>query len=315
MTGPRDFDCVNYDSRPTWEGPRPTPIAKRVVLAVVDGLRPDAIEQFGLTNLQRLADLGASTLTAQTVSPSYATTCVASLLTGVSPSEHGMRTDRLSFPRSVSRLETLPRSIASEGFQVSAFMGDVPSMLCGTAGLVGRELGFQSLSFKGRTSADVLSSAVHTLCSQRRGLIALHFPDADRAGHEDGWMSTAYGAAAKRVDQSIGILDALSTPAAGETLLVIVADHGGGGENPKEHLSDHPLNLTIPLIFSGRHVARCTLGDVSILDIPPTILSTLGIAVPRNCEGRVLSQAFEPVVPRSRVLAWPATRLSAAEFG
>lgn len=294
------FTGMNYTPMSVRHGPA-TPMAKRAVLVVVDGLRPEAIGQFDLFNLQRLAERGASTMCARSVSPTYTTTCVASLLTGVSPTEHGMRTDRLTFPRIVSRLDTLPRSIASEGFPVSAFTCEVPSMIRGTAGLVGREMGFQSLSFKGRTSADVLSSALDALCTQRRGLIAIHFPDADRAGHEHGWMSDAYGMAARRMDQSIGILDACGT-ARGDTLLVIVADHGGGGENPRNHLSDHPFDLTIPLVISGRHIAPCALGGVSLLDVPPTVLAALGIAVPRNYEGRVLSEAFETIA-RPRALA------------
>jgi hypothetical protein len=214
-----------------------------------------------------------------------------------------MQTDRLSFPRHLGRLETLPRVIAGDGFQTSAFMCEVPSTISGTAGLIGRELGFQSLSFSGNTSAEILRCAVHALCSQRRGLIALHFADVDRAGHEHGWMSYAYGAAARRVDQSIGILNALSAPGGGETLLVVAAGHGGGGEHPMNHLSDHPHDLTIPILLAGRPMARSTLGAVSLVDIAPTILWALGISVPRNYEGRVLNEAFDTVTKRSAVFA------------
>ena len=94
---------------------------------------------------------------------------------------------------------------------------------------------------------------------------------------------------------SIGILNALSAPGSGESMLVVVGDHGGGGENPNGHASDHLLDLTVPLVLVGRHVARCTLGDVSLLDIPPTIPRALGIAVPRNYEGRVLTEAFDNI--------------------
>jgi hypothetical protein len=200
-----------------------------------------------------------------------------------------MQTDRLSFPRHLGRLETLPRVIAGEGFQTSAFMGEVPSTIRGTAGLIGRELGFQSLSFSGNTSAEILRSAVHALCSQRRGLIALHFGDVDCAGHEHGWMSYSYGAAARRVDQSIGILNALSAPGGGESLLVV--------------LGHHTCDLTIPIVIAGRQIARSTLGAVSLLDIAPTILWALGISVPRNYQGRVLNEAFDIVTKRSAVFA------------
>ena len=294
---------MTYYGATVRERPIAVPLARRVILVVIDGLRPDAIERFNLSNLRRVANRGASTLTGQSVSPSYTTSCVASLMMGVSPSEHGVRTEGLSFPRNVSRIDTLPRAIASAGFQVSAFMGDIPVMVRGTAALLGRELGFQSLTFNGRTSADIMTSVVHTLCSQRRGLIAMHFPDADVAGHEHGWMSEAYGAATRRIDQSIGILDALSGAAGGDTLLAIVADHGGGGHDARQHLGNHPLDLTIPILIAGRHIARCTLGNVSLLDIPPTILTALGIAVPRSYEGRVLSEAFETILAPSRVYA------------
>jgi hypothetical protein len=294
---------MNYDAEAIRKASTATPIAKRVVLAIVGGLRPDAIEEFSLSNIQTVAELGASTLTCKSVSPAYATTCVASIMTGVSPSEHGMRTDRLSFPRNLGYLDTLPRLIANEGYQVSAFMGEIPPTIRGTAGLVGRELGFPSLSFAGNTSAEVLRSALHALCSQRRGLIALYFSDADRAGHEYGWMSHEYGIAARKIDQSIGILNALSAPGSGESMLVVVADHGGGGENSQGHVSEHPLDVTVPLVLAGRHIARCTLGGVSLLDIPPTILRALGITVPRSYEGRVLTEAFDNIKSRAAAFA------------
>ena len=126
---------MNYSARSPRETPGTPPIAKRVVLVVVDGLRPDAIECFGLSNLGRIANRGASTLTAQSVSPCYTLSCVASLMTGVSPWEHGIENDRLSYPRSSNRLATLPSWIAGEGFQAAAFMGEVPSNLRGTAAL------------------------------------------------------------------------------------------------------------------------------------------------------------------------------------
>ena len=105
-------------------------------------------------------------------------------------------------PRNLGYLDTLPRLIANEGYQVSAFIGEIPRTVRGTAGLVGRELGFPSLGFAGNTSAEVLRSALHVLCSQRRGLIALYFSDADGAGHEHGWMSHEYGIAARLLEFS-----------------------------------------------------------------------------------------------------------------
>ncbi len=102
----------------------------------------------------------------------------------------------------------MARVIANEGFQVTGFLPEVPPSLAGRAGLTGRELGLQHLSFRGATSSDVVSSAINALCTQRRGLIAIHLPDVARAGDRSG-KSPEYGNAAQRVDQSLGILASL----------------------------------------------------------------------------------------------------------
>ena len=61
--------------------PTATPI-RRVILVVLDGLRPDAIPRFGLAHLAALAHGGASTMLARTVHPSVTAAAMASLLTG-----------------------------------------------------------------------------------------------------------------------------------------------------------------------------------------------------------------------------------------
>jgi arylsulfatase A-like enzyme len=77
-----------------------------------------------------------------------------------------------------------------------------------------------------------------------------------------------------------------------ETLLVALADHGGGGETPREHESNHPVDTTIPRIIAGRGTLPIDLESVSLLDVPPTILFALGAEIPSTYEGRVLREAF-----------------------
>src|SRR5262245_47318293 len=45
-------------------------MTSHVVVISIDGLRPDAIEKFGATTMQRLMKEGSYTLTAQTIMPS-----------------------------------------------------------------------------------------------------------------------------------------------------------------------------------------------------------------------------------------------------
>ena len=272
---------------------RTGPDIRRVILVVLDGLRPDAIDRFDLVHLKRLMANGASTKTATTVAPSITTAAVTSLLTGVSPMRHGVTSDRVFIPNGSTALDPVPELLARHGYPSAGFMADVPTLLRGVANRVGRRLGFGTTRFSGKTAPEVLLAARSTLRSQKRGMIFLHWPDADRAGHSRGWMSDAYEEAAHCLDGTLGMLHALAQIGDDpSTLLIACADHGGGGFTANDHNSDHPLDRTIPLLMTGGGVARRTLGAVRLLDIPPTVLWALGVNPPADLEGRVLSEAF-----------------------
>ncbi len=55
-------------------------------------------------------------------------------------------------------------------------------------------------------------------------------------------MSEEYGRAAKAIDDAVGTLMGLMELLYGpDTILILLADHGGGGLNPRRHDSVHPL--------------------------------------------------------------------------
>ncbi len=103
-------------------------------------------------------------------------------------------------------------------------------------------------------------------------------------------MSPQYRAAAVEIDAAIGVLADLTE----HTLLIVMADHGGGGVTKHDHAEPHPINDHIPLILAGPAVTRRhqLTRQVSLLDIPPTLLWWFGLDVPVCYEGRVLTQAF-----------------------
>ena len=266
---------------------------RRVIVVVLDGLRPDAIDRFDLVHLKRLMAHGAASMTATTVAPSITTAAVTSLLTGVAPARHGVTTDRVFVPGSTTAIVPVPELVTRAGYPASGFMGDVPALFRGVANRVGRRLGFGTARFSGKTAPEILLAARSTIRAQRRGLIFLHWPDADRAGHARGWMSRAYEDACHTLDGTLAMLHALA--AVGHdpsTLLVACADHGGGGFVTNDHNSDHPLDRTIPLLLSGAGVVRRELGPASLLDVPATALWALGVSAPAALDGRVLREAF-----------------------
>jgi hypothetical protein len=273
------------------------PDIRRVVLVVLDGLRADAIPTFGLRCWQRLASLGASSLCGTTVAPSVTAAAMASLLTGAPPAVHGLRSDRFHLPRSQGPLDPLPRVLAGAGLPTSGFIRRLPWMFRGLGKRLGRHLGVGTPCFAGRSSREILFAAWEQLAAQDRGLILLHWPDADLAGHEHGWMSEEYERAAHRLDQALGLLAALAGVEDDDgTLLIALADHGGGGLDPCDHNSDHPLDRTIPLLLAGPAVVGEELYEPSLLDVPATVLWALGVPLPDSYAGRPLLEAFAPAL-------------------
>jgi predicted AlkP superfamily pyrophosphatase or phosphodiesterase len=266
---------------------------RRVVLVVLDGLRPDAVRRFELAQFARIARGGASTYLAQTVSPSVTACAMASLLTGASPERHGLQSDRFQIPRPKAPIHPLPKVLAAHSLPSSAFLGQVPFLLGGLAQRIAAAAGMGNARFSGQGALQILDAASRTIAEQRRGLIVMHWPDADRAGHAHGWMSPEYGMAAGRMDQALGRLAHQIDLTDPTTLLIALADHGGGGRTLKHHDSDHPLDRTIPLVFTGGAVTPGDLGqNATLLDVPATILWALGIPRPDSYAGRPLVQAF-----------------------
>jgi arylsulfatase A-like enzyme len=262
---------------------------RRVILVVLDGLRPDAIEAFGLTHIQQLAARGRATYDARTVSPSVTAAAMATLLTGQTPARHGVVSDRFHIPRPRGPMDPLPRVLGAAGFPTEIYLGALPPLYGGLASRIARYLGVGRTRCAGDGAQEILAEATAALSSQRRGLFVLHWPDVDRAGHSHGWMSPEYAQAARTLDAAVGDLCTLLEADDARTLLVALADHGGGGVIATDHESDHPADRTIPVILAGHGVTPGhPIGPASLVDIPATIAAALGVGVPLTYEGRSL---------------------------
>lgn len=266
------------------------PLARRVVLAVLDGVRPDALARLGDSHWSRLARQGLATMEATTVSPSVTAAAMSSLLTGASPAVHGLQSDRFHIPRPRGRVDPMPQVLRRHALPTSAFLTRVPFLFRGLSKRIAARIGVSSPSFSGRTADDVLVAARWALREQRSGLVFMHWPDADRAGHARGWMSDEYLAAVHSLDLALGRLAAaIGAPENQDTLLIALADHGGGGIDPRNHDSIHPLDRTIPILLAGSGLAAGSLRPgASLLDVPPTVLTALGVPVPTCYAGRSL---------------------------
>jgi arylsulfatase A-like enzyme len=278
---------------------------RRVILVVLDGLRPDAIERFDLHHLHRLQQRSASTHRARTVEPSITAAAMGSLFTGVRPQQHGLISDRFHIPRTAGTLNPLPRTLLEANYPTSAFVTEIPVLFRGIGARIARHLGVSNARFAGKDAAGILAVAEHTIATQRRGLIIMHWPDADEAGHAHGWMSPEYGVAAQRMDAALERLTkAADVPYDAGTLLVLLSDHGGGGVVANDHGTDHPFDSTIFVTLAGRQIVPGSLGDdVSLLDVPATVLWALGVKAPTEYVGTPLRAAFRADAERAYAMS------------
>ena len=140
---------------------------------------------------------------------------------------------------------------------------------------------------------EVLPEALKML-RQGFGVMLVHFPDVDRAGHRDGWMSSRYIGTVRRVDRSIKkLFERLSELGLREnTLVIITADHAG---NDWGHTGSGPKEMTIPWIMVGPGVRpgySLDQANIQTMDTAATALWALGIPAPEDLDGRPVSEAF-----------------------
>jgi hypothetical protein len=215
---------------------------------------------------------------------------MASLLTGATPERHGLRSSRFYIPRPTGALHPLPRLLATKGLPTSIFLATPPFGFSTIARRIAAHLGFTVVGFADQHAAAILDAAEHTLRAQDQGLIVIHWPDADRAGHASGWMSAPYASAARALDVAFGrLVSSIDLDRDHRTLLIALADHGGGGALADQHESEHPLDVTIPLILAHSRIVPGDLGTGhSLLDVPATICAALGLGIPESFGGRPL---------------------------
>ena len=265
----------------------------RCVVVLADGLRPDAITRTHMPALRALGRDYSRALHATTIRPSVTVAALTSLATGVSPATHGLVEPGLGFLARLGSLKPVARELGRQRVKTIVAAGAPAPRNKPVTWALTTCAGIDKLALSDGGARDVVFSALPHL--DEDGFVFVYLPDCDRAGHAHGWMSGAYLQAAALVDAAIGVL----TSRLEDTLLMVMADHGGGGVHPTDHDLPHPTNDHIPVIIAGPTVRRhwTMTAPVSLLDVPPTILHWFGAPVPECYEGRVLHEAFETMVP------------------
>ena len=263
-----------------------TRAADLVVIVSIDGLRADAA--YDLPVVRRLQREGAWASHAQTIRRSTTLPSHASMLTGVDVDVHGINFNGLKRSRGYVQFPTIFRVARAAGLHTEMFIGKNK-----LEHLVEPD-GVERVVLAGRTCNGIVARADASLRHLDNGLLFLHFSDPDQAGHERGWMSAHYLAAAMRADECLdNVVRALEARTNGtrRVLLVVTADHGG---HARSHGTLLDVDRHIPWVAWGGAAPRNQeiTRDLSTMDTAATALTALGLPQTRGMEGRPVHEAI-----------------------
>lgn len=258
-----------------------------VVLAVIDGLRSDAIEVGDCPNLKALMAQSAFTLQATSIMPSMTLPCHTSIFYSVPPTRHGI-TSNTWLPMA-RPLPGLFEQAAAAGLRCASFYNWEPLRDLSRPGRLSHAYFINNFETDPHGDQIIATEATRYLANHATDFAFVYFGTLDTAGHNYGWMSPAYLAQLERVDRALGILiGALPDDAS----VLLQSDHGG---HERGHGSDSPADMTIPWLVSGPGIKQNyqLIASVSLLDTAPTLARLLGIAPHPQWEGRCLDEIFE----------------------
>ncbi len=255
--------------------------ADNVVIIMVDGLRPDALKQAKVPNLDGLIKRGASTMKAQTVEPSLTLPAFASMMSGLPVEQHGVDWNEYDPPRGFIKAPTLFEIASFNGSKWGAAFLNKEKLLHVIKQDRRLLLNVCSINEQGcnakKIASDVIAS-YKTATEGKPALFVVHLADADTAGHDQGWMSTPYVKAVEEVDRAIGTLlkGFKDLGLYDRTTFIVTADHGG---HAKTHGTLMSEDVTIPWIAAGPGIkaGHEIKQPVSLIDTAATVMRAFGI--------------------------------------
>ena len=112
------------------------------------------------------------------------------------------------------------------------------------------------VDLSGNTISNEVNLAISNLSSNAPANFSfIHLAEPDLTGHSSGWGSANWSNAVRMVDTQLGrIINTITANPvlSNRTVVIVTADHGGGGGTSTGHtLSSHVLNYTIPFFVWG----------------------------------------------------------------
>ncbi|RME38212.1 MAG: hypothetical protein D6793_03095 [Thermoflexia bacterium] len=267
------------------------PLAQRVVLVLVDGLRLDVSRE--MSNLNDLRRQGAD-LAVRVGQPSLSYPSWTVVATGAWQEVSGVTTNWFEGP------------VKMDNIFRAAKDANLPAVAVGARGwqkLFGPDLtDFFPITWpeEGKAPPEEWAKADREACQKGlevlkefdSGLILLYIGGTDEMAHEYGGTSKPYRNEVQLADWCIGQVAARLDWE--KDVLMVTADHGHidtGGHGGWEEVV-----LRVPLVVVGHGVRKGIYTDRFQADIAPTIAALLGVPIPTHVQGRPLLEVLDAPV-------------------
>jgi hypothetical protein len=278
-----------YPAEPTRDVNRDGPLAKRVIVIVIDGCRLDRFHDAETPYLQRMMAAGTVYVNVETVYPARTVVCFSSMFTGAAPERHGITSNLvLKLGLKVESIFDVLRRHAKVGrlvgiaHLIDAFGDDVASVT--------------SVAHNDKIDQNLIAAARRELERHDPDLLVLQLLAVDQNGHTRG---TYYPEYVERIEITDGLIEEFMRYCEKrgylrDAAVFLMADHGQGrGIGAHGHLSEGERFIPFAMWGSGVAEGRVVNELHSILDLAPTISYLLGIEPPNGSTGRVLMEALD----------------------
>jgi hypothetical protein len=264
------------------------PLARRVILVLVDGLRLDASQK--MPRLNELRQRGAD-LSVRVGQPSLSYPSWTVIVSGVWQEVSGVTTN---WYEGEVRVDTIFKAARDAGMPAVVVGGGGWKKLYGShltefVKVPGPEDENAPPEAWAQMDGNSLRLAIRVLDDYPEGLILIYFGGTDELAHLYGGVSSQYLDEVQRVDGYIGLLAERLDPE--KDVLIVTADHGHvdiGGHGGWEQSVLH-----VPLVMVGKAIRHGVYTERLQADIAPTIAALLGIPIPVHAQGRPLVEMLE----------------------
>ena len=251
----------------------------RVLLILIDGMRPDAVQQCEHKFLYEFMTKECTySFNGRTVMPSLTLPCHMSLFHNVEPDRHGIYNNTYHAPsHKLDGLFDVLAAAKKKNFFYRTWheLRD----LC-RPGALSRDIFIDYYAYDNEADKELCRIAVRDIVEEEPDFVFYYSGNSDEKAHKYGWMGQEYmdaiALASEHIEKFIKSLPEGYS-------VVITADHGG---HARTHGTEMPEDMTIPIALYGPQWEKGKeLETIRLLDLAPTIVDMLGCEIPDEWDG------------------------------